>query len=94
MLFASGAELLVFARLLLVVPADQQIGFADRLLAEVEAAGDHLRTFGRCHPCFGDGTLMSRCLSLSPPKESNALDEAFLAAMITTCKTLLDHSKS
>lgn len=89
----SGAEILLFARVLSLVPPVQQRNFADRLLGEVEAAASHLRLFGRCHPRFGDGSLMTRCISLSPPAEPFANDPVFLAALITGCRALLDHSR-
>ena len=43
---------------------------------------------------FGDGSLMSRCLTLSPVSEPLATDPDFLSAMIIACKALHDHSKS
>jgi hypothetical protein len=89
----SGVEILLFARLLLVVSPDHHRSFADRLLDEVEEGGRHLRVFGRCHPQFGDGSLMARCLSLSPPKEPVAGDPVFLVALISVCRALIDHSK-
>lgn len=90
----SGAEVLLFARLLLVVSPDQHGRFADRILDEVEEAGRHQRVFGSCHPQYGDGSLMARCLSLSPPREPVAGDPAFLAALIAVCRAILDHSKA
>lgn len=46
----SGAEILTFARLLMIVPPLQQRNLADRSLGEVETAASQLRQFGRCHP--------------------------------------------
>jgi hypothetical protein len=43
---------------------------------------------------FGDGTLMSRCLTLSPISEPLATDPDFLSAIIIACTALRDHSKS
>jgi hypothetical protein len=90
----NGAEILLFARLLYIVPPGEQANFADRLLAEVELASRHLRVFGRCHPQFGDGSLMARCLSLSPPSEPACADPAFLAAVMAGCMALDEHSKA
>ncbi|CAN1533215.1 hypothetical protein MCELHM10_01472 [Paracoccaceae bacterium] len=90
----NGAEILLFARLLYLVPAARQRVFAIDLLDEVEAAASHLRHFGRCHPRFGDGSLMARCLSLSPPPEPIATDPAFLTALVSGCQALLDHYKA
>lgn len=90
----SGAEILLFARLLYLVPAAHQRAFAIQLLAEVDDAASHLRHFGRCHPRLGDGSLMARCLALSPPPEPIATDPAFLTALVSCCQALLDHSKA
>ena len=90
----SGAEILLLARLLFIIPSVQQRAFADRLLEEVEVAANHLRHFGQCHPRFGDGSLMARCLALSPPPEPTGDDPAFLVAAIAGCQALLDHSKA
>lgn len=88
----SVAELLLFGRVLTRVPVTHRPAFAGRTLVEVKAAADHLRLTGRCHPEFGDGSLMARCRQLFPAKEPIADDQDFLSAMIEACKALLRHS--
>jgi hypothetical protein len=90
----SGPEILIFARALLPLPAGARADTAARLLREVETADRQLRSFNRCHPLFGEGSLMSRCLMLSPPAERLARDPDFLSANITACQALLRHFKA
>lgn len=90
----SGAELLLFARALLSIPAEARKGTATRILNEVDAADNYLRQNNRCHPDFGDGGLMSYCLRLSPRAEPLAQDPDFLSATITACQALLQHYKA
>lgn len=89
----SGPELLILARALLPVPADARVDVAIRILHEVEAADQHLRLLNRCHPVLGDGSLMSRCLTLSPQAEPLARDPDFLSATIAACQALQQHFK-
>jgi hypothetical protein len=89
----SGSELLIFARALLAVPSEARVPTASRILEEIEAADQHLRAQSGCHPDFGDGSLMSRCLMLSPPAEPLARDPDFLSATIIACQALLQHFK-
>ncbi len=89
----SGADLLLFARALLPVQPEARALFAARILKEVDVADQHLRLQNRCHPAFGDGSLMSRCLLLSPPAEPMVSDRDFLSSTIVACLSLLQHSK-
>lgn len=87
------AELGLLARVLLPVPAGRRMLLAHQILAEVDAAALHLRTTGRGHPVFGDGSLMARCLALSPTSEPFVTDPHFLAALVCACKALQSHSR-
>lgn len=89
----SGAELLIFARTLMLFPREMRDLGATRILHEVEMADLHTRGAGKCDPFFGDGSLMSRCLLLSPRPEPLAHDRDFLLATIAACKALLRHSE-
>ena len=89
----SGADLLLFARALMLVPAEARASVAARILHEVDVADQHLRVQNRCHPAFGDGSLMSRCLLLLPPAEPMLSDRDFLSSTIVACQSLLQHSK-
>ena len=86
-------ELALLARVLSPAPAAKRRQIAKRILSEVGIAANHLLENGRSHPEFGDGSLMSRCPTLSPRAEPFADDEAFLASLIVSCKALFDHSK-
>lgn len=90
----SGVELLLFARALLPVQAEARGSVASRILQEVDEADQYLRLLNRCHPAFGDGSLMARCLPLSPPAEPPGNDRDFLCCLVTACLSLLQHSKA
>jgi hypothetical protein len=90
----SGPELLLFARALRVQLAKARGCFAARILHEVEVADRHLLGRSSSHPDFGDGSLMARCLLLSPPAEPLARDPDFLAATMIACNALLQHFKA
>jgi hypothetical protein len=87
----SGPELLLFARALLPIAPEARGRTAARILQEVEVADRHFQSFGGSHPNFGDGSLMARCLLLSPSAEPLARDPEFLAATMIACKALLHH---
>lgn len=88
---ASGPELLLFGRVLVAFSPDQRAAAAAAILEEVEIAARHLRHHLCCHPRFGDGSLMARCLRLGPSAEPPAHDRDFLSAMIYACMALRDH---
>ncbi|TAG13100.1 MAG: hypothetical protein EAZ40_15080 [Rhodobacterales bacterium] len=90
----SGPELLLFARALLPIAPEARGRTAARILQEVEAADRHFLGRGCSHPDFGDGSLMARCLLLSPPAEPLARDPDFLAATMIACNALLQHFKA
>lgn len=90
---ATLAELALLARVLIKVDFKDRATLAAGILAEVEIAATCLRFTGRTDPMFGDGSLMSRCLSLSPVPEPLATDRDFQMAIIVACDALWDHSK-
>jgi hypothetical protein len=90
----SGADLLVFARVLSRIEERHRPRAAKALLDEVEAAAAQLRLSGRCHPVFGDGSLMARCLQLDPPPEPLASDDGFLSSLIVACTAVRRHGKT
>ncbi|MBA3910606.1 MAG: hypothetical protein C0524_12140 [Rhodobacter sp.] len=88
-----GAELLLFARTLMLVEQGLRKRAAERILSEVDVAALHHRKFGRCHPRLGDGSLMGRCHQLSPRPEPMGSDPDFLVALKVACDALLRHSR-
>lgn len=82
---------MLLARALLLVPAADQGPIARGLLAEVDAAYAYFRTHQKCHPAFGDGSLMGRLLPLCPPAEPLATDAAFLIALGNAAEALRIH---
>lgn len=91
---ATLTELALLARVLVRAERKDRFALAARILTEVGIAAAHLRVNGRSDPKYGDGTLMSRCLTLSPISEPLATDPDFLSAIIVACTALRDHSKS
>lgn len=90
----NTGEIVLLARVLMTIAPPERLAAGTRILAEVEAASRHLQQTGRMRPFFGDGSLMSRCLSLAPPAEPSALDEDFLGALIAACHALRSHSQT
>ena len=84
----SGAEVLLLARVLVRIDEAERRQRAAEIIAEVEAAARHLSLSGRCHPKWGDGSLMARCLRLDPPPEPLANDSAFLSCIVMACEAL------
>ncbi len=66
-----AGDVLALAR---VVSAEGQ-GAAARLLDEADAADRHRRRLGRCHPAWGNGSLMSRCLTVPAPALPEGSDD-------------------
>lgn len=61
-------------------PDDPQAMVA-RLLAEANAAHRYMRRFGRPHPRWGNGSLMSRCLQGGGRLHGAVADTGFLEAL-------------
>ncbi len=88
----TGAEILIFARALLLFPAPDRAGAAVTILDEAAGADDHRRHLGNLSR-FGDGSVMSRCFALCPEPERAGDDREFLTAVICACQALLQHSR-
>ncbi|MEM1064622.1 MAG: hypothetical protein AAGJ74_03895 [Pseudomonadota bacterium] len=73
---------LAAARVLTVVPLRHQGWVILRLFCEAARADAHRRKTGRCHPVWGDGTLMTAALRRQPPPEPPLENAAFRAALI------------
>lgn len=89
----SIAELALLARVLAPIAPKSRLQIAKKILAEVQVAESCLRVTGRSHPEFGDGSLMSRCLALSPFPEALANDPEVLSSLIVACEAMLGHRK-
>lgn len=86
-----AGELVMFARALMAHPAERRGMMAKQILAETEAAHDHIRHNGTIHPVLGDGSLMARILPLSPCSEPFADDLDFLNALGIVTEELVLH---
>ena len=87
-----AADLLLFARALLLWPVQSRSDVARRLIAETEVAYRHWLLHGTVHPAFGDGSLVSRALLLSPRPEPMASDPDYLQALETLARVIRSHS--
>lgn len=86
-----AADLLLLARALMPVPAVGRMTLARRLIREATEAQVHFEATHRCHPTFGDGSLMARVLYLRPVAEPVASDPDFLDAMCIAAQALRTH---
>ena len=91
---AGGADLLLLARVLQLLPPEARPKAAEGILAEVDEAADHLRHQGRLHPRFGDGSLMARCHQLAPGPEPVVFDRDFLHCVVVACAALIRHAEA
>jgi hypothetical protein len=82
------------ARCLLAYPSADRSLAATLLVAEAGSAYQYFQRFKKNHPQFGDGSLMSRALALSPQPEPVVTDIDFLHALQTAIEVLLIHEKS
>jgi hypothetical protein len=84
-------DVLIFARVLCRLPREAHHSVAARILAETEEAHRYFIENRKCHPTFGDGGLMSRCMILAPVSEPFADDTSFLIALRAAAEALLSH---
>jgi hypothetical protein len=88
----SVAEIVLLARVLSrAEPADRP-ALAASLLADADNADRHRRRLGKAHPDLGDGSLMARCIRLSPPPEPLGDDSDFLVCLALAAQSVLFHS--
>lgn len=86
-------EVVLLARVLTRIAPAERNETAGQLLSDTDKAEVYLKESGHCHSVFGDGSLMSRCLRLSPPAEPMADDPEFLACLITAAHSIFIHSR-
>lgn len=84
-------ELVLLARVLLLYPESGRKTAADAMIDEVEIAHAHFGLFQRNHPTFGDGSLMSRAMSLKPGPEPLVNDPEFLQSIKIAAEALKHH---
>jgi hypothetical protein len=89
----TGADVLLFARALLTVPASYRATCAARFLDDVETAARHLAATGHAHAAYGDGSLAARCHLSRPSAEPMADDPDFLTALIVAAEALMWNSR-
>lgn len=77
------------ARALLRVPEAQRRGLCQRMIKEAETADDHVRRFGKLHPLFGNGSLMSAARKRLLAAEPGFDDLAYCACFELVLRCLI-----
>lgn len=88
----AAFEIVLLARILTRVAPEDRRHTARAILHDANVAERHLMLHGTTHPTFGDGSLLARCLQLSPPPEPFADDPTFLRCLALAADVLLLHS--
>jgi hypothetical protein len=74
------SDLLAAARCVAAAAPNHRAGLIEQLLTQSDAAHRYAKRFGRAHPHWGNGSLMSRALLALPP-EISPHSAAFYAAL-------------
>jgi hypothetical protein len=72
-----------------LVPRDRPCAMA-RLILEADAADRYRKRFGRAHPLFGNGALMSAAARHHRPPEPDLGDADYLECLYTVISGLLE----
>ncbi|MDP3264177.1 MAG: hypothetical protein U1E69_15600 [Tabrizicola sp.] len=89
-----AADVLLLARALMPLPSARRMPYARRLIREATEAQMHFEATRRCHPTYGDGSLMARVLYLRPVAEPVASDPDFLDAICIAAQALRTHYRA
>lgn len=82
------------AALLAASDIRDQHGLCQRLIAQADAAHRYAKRFGRAHPKWGNGSLMSRVLAEEGRRCQNQSSAAFLAALSLVAHSLAQHKRA
>lgn len=85
-------DVVLFARVLSALPRVGRAQVARGLLAQAETADDYRLNHGRCHPTYGDGSLVARLMRVGMPPLTHADDAEFLHALRIVADALLKHT--
>jgi hypothetical protein len=77
------------ARALLAVPKHERPALAHLLVARADMAHGFAQTWGRAHPVWGTGSLMSAALHLPCHPEPVASDPAYALALIDVLRAVV-----
>jgi hypothetical protein len=88
-----AGDLLSAAEAIAAAAPGAQDPLARRLIQQADAAHRYAKRFGRAHPHWGNGSLMSRALLMSPHPATDRQSPAFLEALALIA-TLLAQRKA
>ena len=85
------SDVVSVARVLLRHPADEREALAAELIRRADAADRYARRLGKCHPDWGNGTLLAAAhkAPLAPERAWN--DPAFLHCLQCALEALRQH---
>lgn len=88
------SDLIAAARLVAAAEQDHRIILTDQLICQSDAAHRYAKRFGRAHPFWGNGSLMSRALlaKISTPISEQSAD--FLVALALVANALAQRKTS
>lgn len=79
------------ARALLAAPNDNRERLCKRMIAEADAALDHVNRTGALHPVWGNGSLMSAARKRRLAPEPQIEDPDYCICMETVLSCLIEH---
>ena len=76
-----SGDLIAAAAVLAAAPMASRSALAADILAQSHAAHAYFKRFGRPHPIWGDGSLLTRALAFDHRAPPNLSDAGFLSAL-------------
>jgi hypothetical protein len=86
-------DLMAAAAVLPSAPQGQRAQLAQNILCQTDAAHRYFKRFGRPHPLWGDGSLLTRALA-SPRRIAPDLSDANFLHLLALMTLALAHHKS
>ncbi len=89
-----SSDLIAAAAVLAAAPMATRAALAHDILAQSHAAHAYFKRFGRPHPRWGDGALLTRALAFDRRVAPNLSDVDFLAALAQMVRACATHKGS
>lgn len=86
-----STDLIAAAAVLAAAPLTARPRLAREMLAQSHAAHAYFKRFGRPHPFWGDGSLLTRALAFDHRATPNLSDARFLAALAQMTRACATH---
>lgn len=88
-----STDLIAAASVLAAAPMANRAALAHDILAQSHAAHAYFKRFGRPHPHWGDGSLLTRALACDHRAPPNLSDAGFLAALAQMTHACAAHKR-